>query len=363
MNLSNLQRLFSNYSTQSFATKNLSTESKRSSIQVCILNAHTPLGKMTSFLIKQNPLVSKVKIQGDRKVTNLAEELNLIDTKCRVEPYPHVKDLPKSLMGVDIVLLLSNQVWPQDTPIGKRILGESQRVYDVIKECTLQAPKATVIVAVPPVSVFTPFVANVFKQSHFYHPGKILGSAAMAQVTINSLVGRYHDMDPFITHVPLIGGPDIDVAVPLLSRAKPVPVPARCTNILMSKFRQVELESFPKIYCKQNCNEYHPISEAYALNNMIVTLGLGILEDPKAVYNAFVRTNVVSSCQYLVTLLQFSKEGVVHNFGLPTLTHFELGMLERAITLIKLREEIATELVSYVEGKCKTPIMKRAGFN
>ncbi|XP_057664994.1 malate dehydrogenase, mitochondrial-like isoform X2 [Diorhabda carinulata] len=325
MNFSHIPRWFSKHFSKS-SKENASSfnESTRSSIQVCLLGGHTPLGTITSLLLKQNPIISKLKIQGDMK-------------------------------GADIVLLLSNRVWPENTSLSTRILAESRRVYQLIYECTIQAPRAMIVVAVPPVSVFTPFAANLFKKSNFYHPSRIIGSAAMAQVKINSLAGRYQDLDPYICRVPLTGGPDIDLAVPIFSKASPVEIDTRSAKILMSRFRQIHLDDFPKQHCKENFIENHELSEAYSLNNMITTIAMGIFGDSEALYYAFVRSNIIPNCQYLVTMLQFSKEGVVHNFGLPTVSNFELDMLERAVLEIKNREQMAQELLDFCDGKCKTP--------
>lgn len=83
----------------------------------------------------------------------------------------------------DVVLMLGKQNLKEDTSIADRILEEGQRVYDLTNECVNYAPRSIIVVNVPPVSVTTPLVAGVFKCSHWYHPGRIVGSAALAQVT------------------------------------------------------------------------------------------------------------------------------------------------------------------------------------
>lgn len=72
----------------------------------------------------------------------------------------------------------------EDTSIADRILKEGKRLCDITKECTNYAPRSIILVAVPPVSVTTVLVEEVFKQTHWYHPGRIVGSAAFAQVPI-----------------------------------------------------------------------------------------------------------------------------------------------------------------------------------
>lgn len=60
-----------------------------------------------------------------------------------------------------------------------------------------------------------------------------------------------------------------------------------------------------------------------------------------------------------MTTLQFSRGGVVHNFGLPQLTKLELRMLEKASLKILEREGMANEyLIQLKKGDSSTPSFK-----
>ncbi|XP_023023288.1 malate dehydrogenase, mitochondrial [Leptinotarsa decemlineata] len=361
----NTHNFIKNHILKQYTQKNLSSskESFQKSVQVCILGGHTFLGKMTSLVMKQNPIISCLRIQGDRIVSNIAADLNHIDTKCTVQSFEGTSELPKAIRSADIVLLLGVGNVKEDTCLPDRVMAEGRRVYDLAKECSITAPRSIIVVAVPPVSVTTPLVASVFKKTHWYHPGRILGSAAIAQIKANTLVGRYQDLNPFICKVPIIGGPDIDLAVPLFSRAKPVELTDKAAHILMAKFRGVEIDEFPKKTGRHNFVENCPHVEAYALNNMITAIALGICGDKEAFYNALIRTNSVETCQHLVTTLQFSRGGVVHNHGVPQLTKLELRVFEKALLEMKEREQIAAEMLDYIEGKCDVPPFKIKDLN
>lgn len=86
------------------------------------------------------------------------------------------------VQGSDVVLMLGNQNLKENTTIADRIIAEGKRVYELANECINFAPRSIIIVNVPPVSVTTPLVAGVYKESTWYHPGRIVGSAAIAQV-------------------------------------------------------------------------------------------------------------------------------------------------------------------------------------
>lgn len=61
----------------------------------------------------------------------------------------------------------------------------------------------------------------------------------------------------------------------------------------------------------------------------------------------------------MVSTLQFSRGGVVHNFGIPELTRLELLMLEKATLKIKEREDMAKEYLNLLkEGDTSMPSFK-----
>nr|CAI5820795.1 unnamed protein product [Callosobruchus analis] len=69
--------------------------------------------------------------------------------------------------------------------------------------------------------------------------------------------------------------------------------------------------------------------------------------------------NIPPFYRHLVTTLQFSRGGVVHNYGLPQLTKLELDLLEKAALQIKDREQIAKDFIDYVEiGRDDPPPFK-----
>lgn len=60
-----------------------------------------------------------------------------------------------------------------------------------------------------------------------------------------------------------------------------------------------------------------------------------------------------------MSTVQFGKQGVIHNYGIPKLTKFELDLFERALFEIKERECMADEMVDCIEdNKNFTPSFK-----
>ncbi|XP_048519677.1 malate dehydrogenase, mitochondrial isoform X2 [Dendroctonus ponderosae] len=333
----NLQNLLKNSLRRSDFSSQLCTKPDfQKSVQVCVLGANTRLGTFTSFLAKQNPLISTLHLQGCFPIENMGNDLNFFDTRCRVRTYCGLEQsVSKAVKSADIVVILPTEGSKPDTPLGERVMKEGKRVSNIAAQCTVYAPRAVLVVCVPPVSVTTPLVAEVFKKTNFYHPGRIVGSAALAQVT-----DRKHSTMEKIEHFPGKSG----------------------SMAITARFRGVKEEDFPKKLGNPNYIEDCPLAESYALNQLISTIASGICGDPHAFANVFVRCGAVDISKYLVSTVRFSRGGVVHNFGVPPLSKLELELVERSALQIKEREQMALDYLKYIEaqtGKSELPLFAK----
>ncbi|KAF2881202.1 hypothetical protein ILUMI_24967 [Ignelater luminosus] len=317
-------------------------------VRVSVLGADTTTGEATSFLLKQNPIVSQIYLHGTVEVLGMAADLKHVDTRCEVKAY-HGKDgLPKALRRADIVLIIGKDKCPLNATAEVRLRTEIEHVVELAEACTRYAPKSIIAVCVSPIAATLPLVASIFRRTHWYHPGRLIGSTALCQVRANSLVARYQDLDPISVHVPLVGGPDTDCVVPLFSRATPVGLTPTDCEILHEKIRKID-DLIP-IECSSNCRlGISPLSEAYAINQMVTTMGIGLCGDEKANCTGFVRQSILNNCRHLVSTVKFGPGGIVHNYGIPKLTKLELTLLEKATLLLQKREQLVLDLLSQLD--------------
>ncbi|XP_044253688.1 malate dehydrogenase, mitochondrial-like [Tribolium madens] len=309
-------------------------------VQVCILGADTLLGQSLAFLIKQNPAISGLHLQGTSKVESMSLDLNHFDTRCKVHSYYDMDSVSKSVKCADIVVMLGLNTSTSKMSIPKLVMAEGVRVAKLAETCAKYAPRAVILVAVTPISVTLPIVAEVYKQSDWYHPGRLLGSAALAEVKANAIAGHYQNLDPQMVHVPIIGGPDLDCAIPLFSQTQPVGMAQKDADKLMEEFRK----EIPQ----------PTTSHAVGLNRMITGIATGINGDYNANVLAFVRTNIIKTCRYLVCIVKMGKMGILHNYGLQKLRRNELITFEETCLQLKAREEMASDLVNR-QDKCALP--------
>ncbi|KAK4874158.1 hypothetical protein RN001_013518 [Aquatica leii] len=321
------------------------TRFHQKAVRVAILGANTYTGEMLAYLLKQNPIVSQIYLFGDSSVFGISADLRHFDTRSRVKAYCGREGLSKSLRRADIVVLVGSDKCSTNADHETRLRSELDNVVMYADACTKYAPKSLIAVCVRPVSTTMPIVSDIFRNTHWYHPGRIIGSSALTQARINSYIGLFQDLDPRCVHVPIIGGPDTDNVVPLLSRALPA-------TILPCDIPKVHLKI--KDWKKNTATKCEPsgdlkdcrLSEAYSINQLVTTMALGLCGDDYAITTAFIRQNIIPTCRYLVSTVQFGPSGVIHNFGIPRLTQYELKTFEDATNQLKTLEEMALKVLN-----------------
>lgn len=187
---------------------------------------------------------------------------------------------------------------------------------------------------------------------------------------LNSMLALHQSLDPACVHVPLLGGPEEDIVLPLFSRAAPQPMGVSESHCMINRFRKVDTDASPYVTSDVK-HEYAPHGNAYAINRLLSTIALGLMGDSKAISTAFVRTNLVGACRWvviifswmvlssmcfffkfrhLVTTVLFGTQGITYNYGVPRLTQFELQLFERITLELNNREEMAKGFLEAISG-------------
>ncbi|KAK5641786.1 hypothetical protein RI129_010333 [Pyrocoelia pectoralis] len=347
--------LFEGYSSD--YTKSVNGTFQQKGVRVAVLGADTATGELLSFLLKQNPIVSQIYLYGDIVVEGIAEDLRHMDTRGEVAAFYGPNGVNKAIRCADIVLLIGKDKTPLNATAEDRLRNEMDNLVMYTKACTKYAPRSLIGVCVRPISCSLPIVSDIFRGTHWYHPGRIIGCATLMQVRINAYVGHYYGLDPVSVHVPFIGGPDTDNVVPLFSRAKPLSVLTGDISPLNNFLKNWKNSASEK--CNTPIMMVSAVSEAYAINQFVTTMALGLCGDDYAICTAFVRQNIIKHCRYLVTTVQFGPEGVVHNYGVPCLTKGELVEFERSIYQLKEREKMGLKVLTLTDKPPEPKIAKR----
>ncbi|KAL3272415.1 hypothetical protein HHI36_013897 [Cryptolaemus montrouzieri] len=318
---------------------------------VALIGADSRLGELTAFLLKQNPLITMLHLQGGAGVVGLREDLAHIDTSCRVVAHSGIDNYRNAMKTANVIVLLGMGGFSSRTSIGDRVMAEGNRICKLAEKCTKYARKAIIVVCATPVSVMLPLVVDMFRRTHWYHPGRIVGFTGPVSVVLNTEIGRYQCFDPNIVDIPMIGGPDLESIVPVFSQASPCPVDREGSIEVTARLRGIEPSDFPKR--AQPVNSFVRIlyPEAVALNRLISAIAYGIHGDELAIGYAHVRTNIIQDCRFMVCRVRFGSHGVVHNYGIPEVNNFEQDLLERSLALLYYKEQMAREYLDYYLSK------------
>ncbi|XP_018332493.1 malate dehydrogenase, mitochondrial-like [Agrilus planipennis] len=327
------------------------------SVKVAVLGADTPVGFYTTFLLKQNPLISHLYLFGSGRVICMADDLKSMDTKSKITASYTNEELPGIVRGADIIALMGMDTLSTQTHWLEIFYNEGRRLINLTEVIIKYNPKAIVLVCATPVSCTLPLVSSVFRRTPWYHPGKIIGSPMVPVTKANAVLGIYNELDPEVIHTPVTGGPDMDCAVPLFAQGYPVECWESEERALCCKFKELDEQDCP---ITTQCYVKPPgsyLMESFGISRLISLIGLGYCGDTTALSRVFIRQSFIPSCKYLTCTVQLGRDGVIHNFGVPFLTNFELQFLERMVLVLAHREYVAEEFLrkegSYYTGECQ----------
>jgi len=335
--------LFRNYgcSTSCESTTEKSEKYEQKGVRVAVLGASSVTGQTLALLLKQNPLITHIFLYDKDKVKGIAADLKHLDTRSDVTGFAEPTPV-QAVRNAEIIVLLGIDKFSKDVSLKDRMVAEGKNVMKLAACCATFAPKSILIDTVYPVSMTLPLISEIYRAQHWYHPGKVIASVANLQMRINTFLAKHLHLDPTSIHVPLLGGPEEDIIIPLFSRAIPSSVSISDARLLVNRFKGLDDVDDPSDKAKV-IPEYSPHSKAFAINRLVTTVALGLLGDSNAINTAFVRSNFITTCKHLVTTVRFGPHGVVHNYGIPRLTKFELQMFEQITLELEKREKIAYE--------------------
>lgn len=90
--------------------------------------------------------------------------------------------LTNALRSTDLILLMGEQIDDTNITVEEELKLQGKRIIELAEACSRYAPKSMLVVCATPVSMTLPLVANIFRRTHWYHPGRLVGSVALPQV-------------------------------------------------------------------------------------------------------------------------------------------------------------------------------------
>ncbi|XP_001607689.3 probable malate dehydrogenase, mitochondrial [Nasonia vitripennis] len=282
------------------------------------------------MLLKQNPAIKEIRlIDTDNSLMSPVCDMRHIDTSTTIRHF-RKNSILDGLRNTDIVALMDETDFMMGNKGPFMQFVNSSNYVKSVAECMINVcPKALVAVFTHPVTATLPLVSEIYKYSGDWDPNRIFGSAALESMRISAMTATLLDLNPSFISVPIAGGIDSLTVVPLLSRARPFnSFTEENECLLIHQLRSADMKLF------ETETKGPTLSSGMAAAKFISTLINGMKKQSISITSAYVRSDVLPSCQYMTSEIQFGPNGVQQNFGLPKVSPTEISMIGQAAPVI-----------------------------
>ncbi|EFA10587.1 malate dehydrogenase, mitochondrial [Tribolium castaneum] len=316
--------------------------SSSTTMKVTILGAGGNTGKSVSLMLKQSPFIDELCLYDTQSLEGFANDLNYVDTKCRVTSFFGNKDIQKALTKSNIIVVLSCCHAAEPTNYASLFDRNAPIVKDLATSIAKFSPKSTVAIGVEPINSVVPMFSEIMKKYGHYNPYSIFGITTVDVVRTNKFVAEILGLEPECVTVPIVGGHSEKTIVPVLSQAKP------CNELTNEELEDITIsvrKANEHLLKVRSDGAY--LASAFAVSRFVISLVKAARGQNEIVECSYVKSNVHPQLKYMVTPLLLGPGGVAKNLGLPELSDYETCLLENAIPV--LAEEIKKG--EYVGGR------------
>ncbi|PWN92041.1 malate dehydrogenase [Acaromyces ingoldii] len=191
---------------------------------VAVLGASGGIGQPLSLLLKNDPLVTSLRLFDVRLAPGVAADISHVNTPAITTGYsPDGPEggLEKALEGADIIVIPAGVPRKPGMTRDDLFNTNASIVRDLAKTAAKVAPKAHLLVISNPVNSTVPIVAEVFKKAGVYDPKRLFGVTTLDVTRASTFLSGIAGLKPSDVVVPVVGGHSGVTIVPLLSQAGP----------------------------------------------------------------------------------------------------------------------------------------------
>ncbi len=175
-------------STLASASASRAFSTSRASLKnVAVLGAAGGIGQPLSLLLKNDPLVTQLRLFDIRLAPGVAADVSHVNTPAVVTGYApgeNGEGLEKTLEGADIIVIPAGVPRKPGMTRDDLFNTNASIVRDLAKTAAQVAPKAHLLIISNPVNSTVPIVAEVFKKAGVYDPKKWVPSCIDRLFTI-----------------------------------------------------------------------------------------------------------------------------------------------------------------------------------
>ncbi|CAO1623380.1 unnamed protein product [Parajaminaea phylloscopi] len=189
---------------------------------VAVLGASGGIGQPLSLLLKNDPLVTQLRLYDVRLAPGVAADIGHINTPAVTTGYsPDGAEggLEKALEGAEIIVIPAGVPRKPGMTRDDLFNTNASIVRDLAKTAAKVAPKAHMLIISNPVNSTVPIVREVYKKANVYDPKKLYGVTTLDVTRASTFLSGISGAKPSETIVPVVGGHSGVTIVPLLSQA------------------------------------------------------------------------------------------------------------------------------------------------
>ncbi|KDN39465.1 putative MDH1-malate dehydrogenase precursor, mitochondrial [Tilletiaria anomala UBC 951] len=187
---------------------------------VAIAGCSGGIGQPLSLLLKNDPLVTSLRLYDLRMAPGVAADVSHVNTPAVVTGYaPDNNGLEQAFQGADVIVVPAGVPRKPGMTRDDLFNTNASIVRDLAKAAAKVAPKAHILIISNPVNSTVPIVAEVFKKAGVYDPKKLYGVTTLDVTRASTFLSGIAGSKPSETIVPVVGGHSGVTIVPLLSQA------------------------------------------------------------------------------------------------------------------------------------------------
>jgi malate dehydrogenase len=295
--------------------------------KVAVLGASGGIGQPLSLLLKQEPLVSQLSLFDIVNTPGVAADISHVNSPARVQGYQGNEQLAESLKGADLVLIPAGVPRKPGMTRDDLFNTNASIVKALAEACAINCPNAIIGIIANPVNSTVPITVEVFKKHNVYNPNKIFGVTTLDVVRANTFVSELKSLNVSEVNVPVVGGHAGTTIVPLISKCNPSV--SFDQAVLEKLVHRIQFGGDEVVQAKAGAGSA-TLSMAYAGAKWGISI-LRALNGQSGVVECSYVQSTVTDAAFFSTPIQFNKNGLEKNLGLPTgLTKYEEGLVEAA---------------------------------
>ena len=309
----------------------------RPGFTVAVLGAAGGIGQPLSLLLKRTPLVEHLHLYDIANVAGVAADVSHVNSDATVRGFTGPAQLGAALAGAHLVVIPAGI--PRKPGMSRDDLFNVNAgiVRDLVAACAKHCPKAVLNIISNPVNSTVPIAAEVLKKEGVYDPKRLLGVTHLDVMRARVFVSQALGADPNDIDVPVVGGHAGITILPLLSQVTCGQKAVQVTNALSAAqvehlTERVQNGGTEVVNAKAGAGSA-TLSMAAAAAEFAAACLRALAGHRNVTAYAYVASDAVRSLPFFATKVRLGRDGVEHNYGVPSrgTSPFEKAALEKLV--------------------------------